>query len=912
MASGSTTASDGTINLQGFNYNLNGNFSSTGYTYLYYPTGIDTEQGNTASGGNITFAGRDLYAAYNYGMIFNTSTTAAGMNGGNVDLYGTTNHSALSLSSLAVTATGGSGGTSGSIALPAVTTTYNGTASTQSYVGGIITLNGNLQTNWGNVTLTGDTRLANNVVIDTWNSTYAYGTQQTRSAGSVTINGTGVSATAAGKTLTIDTHTDTGAGYYTGTTDWQHSGGAVSLVAGNGGGSYLDTLTINTAKGGTHNTASNGTITLNGITTGGAQTYSGGATTIAGNLTGSSLGLSGVASIALTGDRILSGDSMSFGTVQLSGSGALTLKPTTAGTTIGVAGGAGTLSLGSTFFSTNLQNGFSQITVGSSASGDMSFGNGGVTYADPLKLVGGGNIALAGALADAGSGTSSGSFTALANNGISLASGTSIATHNQAILLNANTGGAADGSGVAGGIDAHAGAISLNSGGGNITVGGGSAGDGSGYATGMTGYAGGNGGNMGIAIADGSTIDAGGGNIALRGQGKYSSVTGRAKGIEIGNGSAGTTTIATSGGGAITFDGKADAAHSGNWNYGVNFNTGGTINVQAANGNITIAGIGGGSGAAATNPGVNLEGSGTIALAASGSGNIAINGTAGNGATSQNVDFGSGTRSLTANTGDIEVRALGANGGLTLPATLTVARTGSGNIVLDAGHGANGHFIDNGATINAGAGRWLVYSYDKAGDTYGTTAPDFRKWGQTLGYATLAPAAVTETGNGVIHVVAQPVAATTSTTTSTTLDSIITQIVNHTIVQVPTAPVPSAGSPTAMLNQLSATTPATTVVVTSVAPQTIRGDFGDGATLTVASRPSEGVPSTLITLDQLLQMQQSSAPAAPGQSAASPAAAVAQADVRVRISANSLVEMVNGGVRLPSGVVQEFFVVREQ
>lgn len=298
---GSTDTNDGTIYLYSSSYLLNGNFLSTGYSYLQNYVTIDTEQGNVASGGNITFAGRDLYFYPYYSQTFNTSTTAAGCNAGNVDLYGTFYHSTLSAGGgLTVTATSGAGGTAGNISLPAVSSTYEGYSNTQSYTGGIITLYGNLSTNRGSVTLAGDTRLAGNITIDTWSSASA--SYPSGTAGSVTISGTGVSATAAGRTLTVNTGTNTGANDKNTSNDansdpaiahpsseyWSHNGGSVNIKAGNTGGEYLGTLTITTTKGGTYNNGSNGAITINDVRTTGNQTYTGGSTVVAGNVTSGS------------------------------------------------------------------------------------------------------------------------------------------------------------------------------------------------------------------------------------------------------------------------------------------------------------------------------------------------------------------------------------------------------------------------------------------------------------------------------------------------------------------------------------------------------------------------------------------------------------------------------------------------
>ncbi len=336
-------SNDGVIYLYNNNYSLNGSFASTGNTYLQTSLTIDTEQGNVADAGNITFSGYNLTAYYWGWPTFNTSTTAAGKNGGAVDLYGTIQHNALNTTSISVNTTGGAGGTSGAITLPSVVTTRNGYSNTQSYTGGIITLHGDLTSDKGAIALAGDARLATNVTIDTWAATNS---QQTGTAGAVTMSGAGVSALASGLTLTINTNTDTGAGYYnppTNTQSFTHNGGAVSVVAGNAGGYYLDQLTVNTMHGGTYNNGTDGTITLATVGTTGNQTYSGGALTLnngAVTTNGGAIDLRGVAAITVAGTASLDTDrtggtsaagAINFGSVALNGAGNLTIDVTADG-----------------------------------------------------------------------------------------------------------------------------------------------------------------------------------------------------------------------------------------------------------------------------------------------------------------------------------------------------------------------------------------------------------------------------------------------------------------------------------------------------------------------------------------------------------------------------------------------------
>jgi len=65
--------------------------------------------------------------------------------------------------------------------------------------------------------------------------------------------------------------------------------------------------------------------------------------------------------------------------------GSLTVETFTAGGTIGIGGGAGTLQLASSLFSTNFVDGFSEIVVGDSAAGNINI-SGITNYNDPLTF----------------------------------------------------------------------------------------------------------------------------------------------------------------------------------------------------------------------------------------------------------------------------------------------------------------------------------------------------------------------------------------------------------------------------------------------------------------------------------------------------------------------------------------------
>ena len=74
-----------------------------------------------------------------------------------------------------------------------------------------------------------------------------------------------------------------------------------------------------------------------------------------------------------------------YSRLPISSAGQLTIQPRTAATTIGIGGGAGTLQLPSSFFSTSFADGFSQITIGGgSQSGNINLNS--VTFRDNTRL----------------------------------------------------------------------------------------------------------------------------------------------------------------------------------------------------------------------------------------------------------------------------------------------------------------------------------------------------------------------------------------------------------------------------------------------------------------------------------------------------------------------------------------------
>lgn len=158
--------------------------------------------------------------------------------------------------------------------------------------------------------------------------------------------------------------------------------------------------------------AGSGNISLYGI--GGQATVAGAdcdgivvngpITTTYGNitLTGSSTAEQWTEGISIPNSNIISSTSGNISlitnifwmetTARIGSSGNLTLKPFTNGSTIGVAGGAGTLSLPTAYFTTNFVDGFSGITIGSDTTGNI--GIKAIPFNDPVTFNAAGNLNL--------------------------------------------------------------------------------------------------------------------------------------------------------------------------------------------------------------------------------------------------------------------------------------------------------------------------------------------------------------------------------------------------------------------------------------------------------------------------------------------------------------------------------------
>ena len=356
--------------------------------------------------------------------------------------------------------------------------------------------------------------------------------------------------------------------------------------------------------------------------------------------------------------------------------------------------------------------------------------------------------------------------------------------------------------------------------GGNITLGGGL--NGTDYAVGTATSAmptyGPNAKYKGVFL-QAATLNAGGGNISIKGKGwqgaNWNDLAADyyAIGVDVVGYTAGSS-ISTTGNGTITIDGVGGVNYDNTTqSVGINLYSGATANsLSTVNGALTLLGTNG-SGTSRLSAGIAVDGglvnisstTGTIGFTAdsvslisgtnvSGGGKLVIQPrTAG---TTIGLGTGSGTLSLASSlfSGGTRVFADGFSeitignstaGNLTVGGALaftdsTILQT-NGNITLNAGASitnsqaagnmvlaATGNFINNttgttALTTTGSTGRWLVYSAAPTNDVFGTLdSANGAVWNAS--YATMAPSAVTATGNRYLFTGTPSVTVTASAT----------------------------------------------------------------------------------------------------------------------------------------------------
>lgn len=561
-----------------------------------------------------------------------------------------------------------------------------------SHYRGIYLSGTTLSTGSGNLTLTGTGSPVGSgdlgIGVDAVSSSVIQST-----TGTITINGIGATGGSANSYLGISIFNGsqvkttaggsivmTGTAYATGTGNsginlgtnasvQALAGGAITLSGtGSASGSGTSNIGLYIHDGSSVLGTGNTTIVLNATPGAGS---SGIVTDTATNVLGNSVAGS------FTGSLTLNTDSVAFSGATLNGSGALVIQPQTTSATIGLGDSAsGTLNLSAAELAM-LNHGFSSYTFGHS-SGTGAIDVRGVTLAGPVTLRtpgAGGNITVNGALATTGG--SAGAVSLYAGNKISLSSTGSITTSAAPVLLNADRD--ANGSG---NITLDSASITTN--GGDITLRGGNAvlgaltaptTDAAAFLASLQATAArGDGlGDTGVLMMN-SSINAGGGNIDVRGTGGSGF-----RGVQVDGSS-----VTTSGAGLISLYGAGGAA--GDLNMGVDV-TGSPGTVSTANGTLTVYGLGRG---ASTSPGVIVQGSGASLQSVNGA--IVVRGVSqGTGTGDQGVDITTSGLVRTTGTGDIDMigRGSGTGGGVGVYAEFSsiLQTAGGGNISL-TGYGS--------------------------------------------------------------------------------------------------------------------------------------------------------------------------------------------------------------------------------
>lgn len=397
------------------------------------------------------------------------------------------------------------------------------------------------------------------------------------------------------------------------------------------------------------------------------------------------------------------------------------------------------------------------------------------------------------------------------------------------IVLNSNRSGSGGGILVSG--------ATLNSNGGDVTMVGGTS---NGYAQGYAAFNSG----RGIWLSNSAVVQAGGGNILMRGQ------AGGGQSYAIGMDIAGGSTVATTGTGTVTLDGVGASSTGGGFSSGINLH--GDSAVSTVNGNISITGQ---VAASSTDPayGISFDAdstghnrvystTGNITLTANGtnasivgatasassSGYIGWNGTTATSGTvtlsaaninlnatnafevrggaitltgdqltlsstttvttagaltiaprnsGTTIGLGTGTGTLAVTNailariasgyssftlGNSTAGAFNVGGAVTAFSAATTLRTGgtmtmansssvSSSASGDALRLVSNQFVNNGTTLTAASGRWLVYSNDISNDTRGGLTGSFNRYGCSFAGSCPTGVSVPTTGNGFLY-----------------------------------------------------------------------------------------------------------------------------------------------------------------
>ncbi len=640
-----TVANGAALDLNGFSaanaLSVIGTGVSSGGVIYNAATTTGTASGAITLSGDSTFkaasTGGLTLGAVNgaYALTVNTGSAAfvqAGIVGGTVAPTSYTVTSGIATLSAAVTAAGPIGISGSNVNLNANLSSSSAGAGILVKTSGniVAAANETLQTNGGAITLWSDSNADGSGFIQLLNSSMldsrtnadrtAAKTSLASGGGAITLGGGNGASADLGYASASSTDNAQRGGVNFGDA-WINSANNNTLYSGGGnvtirGSAANGMMGINWVNSGTVNAGTTGTIVLNGTATTGAgielgSWHNNGAVTMVAG--GGSIGTPGISITGSTASAVAWGVASAFSNLQTSGSGGVSITGDSNATT---GNGIG-LYLGGSIATTGLGAGISALTKGSIHS--------------PYDL--------------------------------------SLSTNGGNVLV------ATDSDGAVGGHFYAANALSVNTSGGNITLGGGNT-SGTGYALGTPGATDA---EVGIRVTGAVTLNSGGGNISIKGKSGTANSGGGDAAWGVGFDQANTI---NSGVGTITIDGvgQSSVGAAGDYTAGIFFDIGGNYVTSITSANTTanaIRIIGDATNAlnASWNQGIRFHSNLNSITATGIGGGITLQGTRHTGGSVSDIYFGGGN--ILANGGAINLSGLSTGGTLSLVDTYIGSKAGS-------------------------------------------------------------------------------------------------------------------------------------------------------------------------------------------------------------------------------------------
>jgi filamentous hemagglutinin family protein len=231
---------------------------------------------------------------------------------------------------------------------------------------------------------------------------------------------------------------------------------------------------------------------------------------------------------------------------------------------------------------------------------------------------------------------------------------------------------------------------------------------------------------------------------------------------------------------------------------------------------------------------------------------------------------------------------LQSGGDININGAVSIGANSGAYFIADSAHGGKFTVADGVSNIQLGEGsKYYIYSSSPSVTQLGSYAPDFSVYEKS--YDNYSNPMLHNDGNGVIYFGAAEVTPTPEptpahiTTAEHDTEKVITAIVNTNTVHIE--------APHMVQEQLRVEAPR--------APT-----YSGGREVSLVSAPSEGQSVQRISMNEVLALQK------PTQSSSGGSLASTVQETRVALYQDSVVDLVNGGVSLPMGVHQEFYVVK--